>query len=112
MTPRVLHRLLAVAAAATLVAGCAAAPSRDDPFEPMNRVSYRVHEVVDGHVVKPMVQAYVDYTPRPMQQAITNFFGNIDDLFSFINDALQSKPDKAGNDLGRVITNTGFGISG
>ena len=38
MTPRVLHRLLAVAAAATLVAGCAAAPSRDDPFEPMNRV--------------------------------------------------------------------------
>ena len=112
MTPRVLHRLLAVVAAATLVAGCAAAPSRDDPFEPMNRVSYRVHEVVDGHVVKPMVQAYVDYTPHPIQQAIRNFFNNIDDLFSFINAALQNKPDQAGHSLGRVITNTGFGILG
>jgi phospholipid-binding lipoprotein MlaA len=95
-----------------LVAGCAAAPSRDDPFEPMNRASYRVHEVVDGHFIKPMVQAYVDYTPRLVQEGIHNFFGNIDDFFSFINAALQNKPDKAGHDLGRVITNTGFGLLG
>jgi len=104
--------MLAVAALAASLAGCAAAPSRDDPFEPMNRVSYSVHEVVDGHFVKPMVQAYVDYTPRPIRQAISNFFNNIDDLFSFVNDVLQGKPDKAGNDLGRVIANTGFGILG
>ncbi|MGE5738515.1 MAG: VacJ family lipoprotein, partial [Betaproteobacteria bacterium] len=86
--------------------------SRDDPFEPMNRASYRVHEVVDGHLIKPMVQAYVAYTPRVVQQGIHNFFGNIDDFFSFINAALQNKPDKAGHDLGRVITNTGFGLLG
>jgi phospholipid-binding lipoprotein MlaA len=78
----------------------------------MNRASYRVHEVVDGHFIKPMVQAYVDYTPRLVQQGIHNFFGNIDDFFSFINAALQNKPDKAGHDLGRVITNTGFGLLG
>jgi len=107
-----LHRTFAAAAFALLVAGCAAAPSRDDPFEPMNRASYRVHEVVDGQFVKPMVQAYVDYTPRPVQQAVRNFFNNIDDLFSFINDMLQGKPEKAGHDLGRVITNTGFGLLG
>ena len=107
-----MRRSLASATAAALVAGCAAAPSRDDPFEPMNRVSYRVHEVVDGQIVKPMVQAYVDYAPKPVQQAIRNFFGNIDDFFSFINGMLQNKPDKAGHDLGRVITNTGFGLLG
>jgi phospholipid-binding lipoprotein MlaA len=99
-------------ALAALVAGCAAAPSRDDPFEPMNRASYRVHEVVDGYVVKPVAQAYVDYTPKLVQRGVRNFFGNIDDFFSFINDVLQNKPDKAGNDLGRVITNTGFGLLG
>jgi phospholipid-binding lipoprotein MlaA len=108
----VSRSVLAPLAAVMLVAGCAAAPSRDDPFEPMNRASYRVHEVVDGHFIKPMVQAYVDYTPRVVQQGIHNFFGNIDDFFSFINAALQNKPDKAGHDLGRVITNTGFGLLG
>jgi phospholipid-binding lipoprotein MlaA len=107
-----LRRTLAGVAAVALLAGCAAAPSREDPFEPMNRVSYQVHQVVDGQIVKPMVQAYVDYTPRLVQQGIRNFFNNIDDLFSFINAALQGKPDKAGHDLGRVITNTGFGLLG
>jgi phospholipid-binding lipoprotein MlaA len=109
---RIIRSVFAPLAAVMLVAGCAAAPSRDDPFEPMNRASYRVHEVVDGHFIKPMVQAYVDYTPRLVQQGIHNFFGNIDDFFSFINAALQNKPDKAGHDLGRVITNTGFGLLG
>jgi phospholipid-binding lipoprotein MlaA len=33
-------------------------------------------------------------------------------MFSVVNDMLQGKGDKAGNDLGRVITNTGFGIGG
>lgn len=103
---------LAMLAVTVALAGCAAAPSRDDPFEPMNRASYQVHEVVDGKIVKPFVQAYVDYTPRPVRQAVTNFFGNIDDMFSVINDFLQWKLDKAGNDMGRVITNTAFGLGG
>ena len=105
-------RIAAPALAALLLAGCALGPTREDPFEPMNRASYRVHEVVDGHIVKPIAQAYVDYTPKPIRQAVSNFFGNIDDLFSFVNDLLQGKPDKAGHDLGRVITNTGFGVLG
>lgn len=115
--PSQFARMLVTIGAAACLAGCAMAPSRgapspDDPFEPMNRVSYRVHEVVDGQFIRPAVQAYVDYTPRLVQQGIHNFFGNIDDLFSFINAALQNKPDKAGNDLGRFITNTGFGLLG
>jgi phospholipid-binding lipoprotein MlaA len=107
-TRRIAISLLGTA----LLAGCAAAPSRDDPFEPMNRASYAVHEVVDGYVVKPVAQAYVDYAPKPVQTGIRNFFGNIDDFFSFINGMLQNKPEKAGNDLGRVITNTAFGLLG
>ena len=95
-----------------LLAGCAMGPTREDPFEPMNRVSYKVHQVVDGRIVKPVAQAYVDYTPKIVQRAIGNFFGNIDDMFSFVNDMLQGKGDKAGHDLGRVITNTGFGVLG
>ncbi|MEO8538084.1 MAG: VacJ family lipoprotein [Betaproteobacteria bacterium] len=106
------RRIAAAMVAGVLLAGCSAAPSRDDPFEPVNRASYRVHEVVDGNVVKPIAQAYVDYAPRVFQTGVRNFFGNIDDFISFINDVLQNKPDKAGNDLGRVITNTAFGLLG
>jgi phospholipid-binding lipoprotein MlaA len=107
-----MRRIAIPLLAVTLLAGCAATPSRDDPFEPMNRASFAVHEVVDGHVVKPIAQAYVDYTPKLVQTGIHNFFGNIDDFISFINGMLQNKPEKAGNDLGRVITNTGFGLLG
>lgn len=108
-----LPRTIATLAAAALLAGCAATPMRaDDPFEPVNRASFKVHQVVDGNFVRPIAQAYVDYTPKPIQRAIGNVFGNIDDVFSVINDFLQGKLDKAGNDMGRVMLNSGFGIGG
>jgi phospholipid-binding lipoprotein MlaA len=68
--------------------------------------------VIDGNVVKPIAKAYVDYTPRLLRQGVTNFMNNVDDLFSAVNGLLQGKPDKAGDDLGRVIVNSFFGIGG
>ena len=107
-------RTAAAGVVALALSGCATtgSMSKDDPFEPWNRAMYDVNEVVDGKVVKPAVQAYVDYTPKPVQQVIRNFFGNIEDLFSAINGLLSNQPDKAGNDLGRVILNTLAGIGG
>jgi phospholipid-binding lipoprotein MlaA len=105
---------LACAALAMALAGCATVPnpSPDDPFEPWNRAMFDVHEVVDGHVIKPAVQVYVDVTPRPIQQGIHNFFANLDDAISAVNDWLQWKLDKAGNDMGRVMINSFFGLGG
>jgi len=98
---------LALAACATMNA-----PSPDDPFEPWNRAMLQVHDVVDGHIIKPAVQVYVDVTPRPIQQGISNFFANLDDAISAVNDLLQWKRDKAGNDMGRVMINSFFGLGG
>jgi phospholipid-binding lipoprotein MlaA len=98
--------------AALLLGACASAPNRDDPFEPANRVAYRVHEVVDGQLVRPWIRTYVEYTPKPLQLAISNFYNNIDDFFSGISGLLQGKWEKAGNDFGRVTVNTGFGFAG
>jgi phospholipid-binding lipoprotein MlaA len=110
---RLIHRLGA-ALAVLLVAGCATVgpASKDDPLEPWNRAMYEVHQVVDGKIVKPAVQAYVDVTPRPIQSGIRNFFGNLDDVVSVMNDFLQWKLDKAGNDMGRVMINSAFGFGG
>ena len=103
--------LIAALFAATL-AGCTAAPSRVDPFEPLNRASYQFNDAVDTAFVKPAVQAYVDVVPLPIRTGVSNFYNNIDDLFSAFNGLLQGKPDKFGNDMGRVILNTGFGLGG
>ena len=43
---------------------------------------------------------------------MSNVFNNIDDLFSAVNGLLQGKLDKFGDDLGRVMLNTGFGLGG
>jgi phospholipid-binding lipoprotein MlaA len=103
---------LAVAAASMLVAGCAATPSRVDPLEPWNRAMYSVHEVVDGNVVKPIAEAYVKYTPDLIRTGIANFFGNIEDLFVGFNNVLEGDGNRAGDDFGRVLLNTTFGMGG
>jgi phospholipid-binding lipoprotein MlaA len=102
----------AIALAASLVAGCAASPSRVDPFEPMNRAFYQVHDAVDTAVMKPAIQVYIDVVPQPIRKSVSNFFNNIEDLISAINDLLQGDLDRFGNDMGRVTLNTGWGLGG
>ena len=104
--------LSACAAAAILLSGCATPASRVDPFEPFNRAMYAVHEPIDENVVRPAIQAYVDVVPSFVRQPISNFFNNIDDLFSGVNGLLQGKPEKAGHDFGRVMVNTLVGLGG
>jgi phospholipid-binding lipoprotein MlaA len=105
-------RLALAAAAAVLLAGCAATPSKVDPLEPMNRALYQVHDVLDTNIVKPVAEGYVSVVPQFIRTGFANVFNNIDDLFSAVNGLLQGKPEKAGNDLGRVLTNTMLGLGG
>jgi phospholipid-binding lipoprotein MlaA len=105
--------LLAMAAVLTL-SGCATSGGGRvyDPFEPINRAVYAINEPIDRNLIKPVAQAYVDYVPSVFRTGISNYFNNIDDLFSALNGLLQGKLDKAGNDMGRVMINTFPGILG
>lgn len=104
----------ALVAAGLLLGGCATSPTRSasDPLEPMNRGLYAVHETADKFVMKPIVTVYSTVVPRVVRVGVSNVFNNIDDAFSALNDLLQGKMDKAGDDLGRVVLNTGFGVGG
>ncbi len=107
-----VFRLLSFAAL-LLLAACAGTPDRpDDPFEASNRAMYAINQPLDQYFAKPVAQFYVDHVPGPVRAAVSNFGNNIDDLFSGINGLLQGKLDKAGNDFGRVMLNTGFGLLG
>lgn len=103
---------LALAAAATMLAGCALGPTKEDPFEPFNRSMYEVHQVVDGNVVKPIAQGYVKVVPELVRTGVSNFFGNLDDMFTGINNVLEGRGQQAGDDFGRVLLNSTFGLGG
>jgi phospholipid-binding lipoprotein MlaA len=103
----------ALAALVTL-GGCATTGTAegDDPLEPFNRAMYAVHQPLETYVARPVVEVYEAIVPKVGRDIVSNFFGNIEDLFSGISGLLQGKFDKAGHDFGRVIINTSFGLGG
>lgn len=111
-SPLLRRASLLVVAVSAALAGCAAAPNKDDPFEPFNRDMYAVHQVVDGNFIKPVAEAYVKVMPVPIRTGVSNFFGNLDDMITGVNNVLEGRGQQAGDDFGRVLLNSTFGILG
>ena len=97
-----------------LLQGCATAPGGNpaDPFESFNRSVFSFNDKVDMAVIKPVALAYRDVTPTPIRTGVTNFFGNVSDAWSTVNNVLQAKPEFALDSLFRVTVNTLFGLGG
>lgn len=98
--------------ALALLQGCATGPNPRDPFEPFNRSMARFNEGLDEAVVKPVAQAYQGVVPSPVRTGVNNFFGNLSDVWSFVNNVLQAKPEAAVDSLMRVGVNTVLGMGG
>lgn len=118
MTPKItMKRPLGWAAAAlalTLFQGCATGPNANpaDPLEPFNRTVFNFNDGVDRALIKPVATAYQDVTPELVRRGVTNFFGNISDAWSMVNNVLQFKPEAAGESFFRVAVNTFWGLGG
>lgn len=97
-----------------MLSGCASGPNANsrDPLEPFNRSMYRFNDTVDRAVVKPVATAYRDVLPSPVRTGVTNFFANLQDAWSFVNNGLQLKGEAAGNSLMRFSVNTFLGLGG
>ena len=95
-----------------LLQGCATGPNPRDPFEPFNRSVTRFNDGLDEAIVKPAAQAYQNVVPSPVRTGVNNFFGNLSDVWSFVNSVLQLKPQAAAESLMRVSINTVFGMYG
>lgn len=94
-----------------LLTGCATVDDKD-PMEGYNRAIFAFNETADEYVAEPVAKAYVAVTPEPVVKGINNFFNNIRDFITFINDILQLKGEHAINDGGRVVVNTTIGLLG
>ena len=83
-----------------------------DPWESFNRKIFSFNEGLDQAVVRPVAVTYKTYTPELIQTGVSNFFGNLRDLWSAVNSALQAKPGDALENTGRFLINTTVGIYG
>lgn len=107
-------RTIAVIGFFVALAGCATGPNADprDPIEPFNRGVYRFNDVLDTAVLKPVATVYRDVTPPLLRRGVDNFFANLQDIWSFVNNALQFKGQAAGDSLARFGINTFIGMGG
>jgi phospholipid-binding lipoprotein MlaA len=113
---RAARMALGLALAAALSA-CVTLPpnsvrSPQDPWESWNRGVYKFNDAVDRGIVKPVTRTYVRVVPKPVRTGIHNFFANLDTPTTMVNDVLQGKFLAAGNDLGRFLLNSTFGLGG
>tara|TARA_B100000767_G_C19747099_1_gene529050 strand:- start:485 stop:1255 length:771 start_codon:yes stop_codon:yes gene_type:complete len=95
-----------------LLIGCATGTNPNDPYENFNRGVYQFNETLDTTILKPVATGYKTVAPEFAQKGIDNFFNNIRDFVTTINDVLQLELNNAFNDGGRVVINSTIGVLG
>ncbi len=104
----------AVVLAVAVLAGCATVttPTKGDPFESYNRTMFTINDKIDQVALKPIAKGYVFITPQPVRDSVTNFFGNIGDIYTAANNLVQLRIADGVSDIMRVVMNSIFGVAG
>ena len=83
-----------------------------DPLEDLNRDIFIFNEKLDEKLLKPAAIAYRKVTPQFARSGVTNFFNNLEEIDTTINQVLQGEIKYAFNDAGRFVINTTIGLFG
>ena len=94
--------------------GCAtvAQPNARDPLESFNRTIFGFNEVADKAVIKPVATGYRAVTPNWFRKGVGNFFSNLEDVWSAVNNGLQGRGQEFSDSVGRVMVNSTIGLLG
>lgn len=82
-----------------------------DPWERLNRFTYRFNARFDEAIFLPVADTY-RRAPRPIRAGIHNFFGNLAEIDSVINYTLQWRLKYGWRSLSRLAINTTLGLGG
>jgi phospholipid-binding lipoprotein MlaA len=106
-------RLFALAVLLVLQA-CASVSHNDarDPLESYNRTVFGFNEAVDKAVIKPVASGYKSVTPDWLRKGVGNFFNNLQDVWSAVNNGLQGRGQEFSDSVGRVMVNSTIGMLG
>ncbi len=100
-----------------LLAGCASVPpyyttQTKDPWEKMNRITFAFNQKFDKAIARPLAKTYVRAVPKQARSGIHDFFNNLDEPVTIVNDALQGQIKQTLKDTGRFLINSTFGLLG
>ena len=84
----------------------------NDPFEDLNRDIFIFNEKLDEKLLKPAALTYRKVTPQFARTGVTNFFNNLEEIDTTINQVLQGEIKYAFNDAGRFVINSTIGLFG
>jgi phospholipid-binding lipoprotein MlaA len=82
-----------------------------DPWERLNRFTYRFNARFDEAIFLPVANAY-RRTPSPFRSGVHNFFGNVGEIDSIINYGLQFRLKYGWRSIERFVINSTIGIGG
>ncbi len=83
-----------------------------DPIEDLNRDIFVFNEKLDEKVLKPAAETYRKVTPQFARNGVTNFFNNLEEIDTSINQVLQGEIKYALNDTTRFVINSTIGLFG
>ena len=86
--------------------------ANEDPFESTNRIVFEISDDLDTMIIRPVAEIYRDVTPRFIKNSVTNFFYNLSEVDTIVNQLLQGKIVLAGQDSLRFLINSTIGIVG
>ena len=84
----------------------------DDPFEDLNRDIFIFNEKLDEKLLKPAALTYRKVTPQFARTGVTNFFNNLEEIDTTINQVLQGEIKYAFSDASRFVINSTIGLLG
>ncbi|USX20770.1 VacJ family lipoprotein [Oxalobacteraceae bacterium OTU3REALA1] len=110
-TPKHFRQAALALGVTLMLAGCAG-PNPRDPYESYNRAVFSFNDTVDTYALKPVATVYRDVTPSFVQTGVGNFFGNLGDAWTAVNNLLQGKGEAGMTDVTRFALNSTLGILG
>jgi phospholipid-binding lipoprotein MlaA len=82
-----------------------------DPWERLNRFTYRFNARFDENVFLPVADGY-RRIPSPLRSGVHNFFSNLSEVPTVVNDVLQLQIKSGARTVGRFAINSVVGIGG
>lgn len=83
-----------------------------DPWQSFNEKTFEINRKLDEWVLKPVAKAYDKIVPDLVQRSLRNAFDNVGSVRRIVNGVAQGRFETAGQELGRFVFNTVFGIGG
>jgi phospholipid-binding lipoprotein MlaA len=85
---------------------------QSDPWQGWNKGTQSFNDGFDDNILKPLATGYLHVTNTAIDDGVTNFFSNINDIGVTINDILQFKLLQGAKDSLRFVINTTAGVGG